>query len=168
MTASTTRTIDDIGTAPYIRYEDDQKYHDAALLSDAKVIAVQLGTDIFEPLLISEYHLLFELAYKGAVWANLPPPPGYNDQKKRLFMNQLAPKLGPEEFLELLMGKIKDQEKDEEQKRQKKNQPEWEMQEEIKEIKKEAKILIEMMQDIVVFNKILIHINSERYRYSKG
>lgn len=168
MTASTTRTIDDLGPAPYIRYEEDKQYYDASLLSDAKVIAVQLGTDVFEPLLIPEYHLLFELALKGAVWANLPPPPGYNEQKKRLFLNQLAPKLGPEEFLELLIGKIQDQEKDEEQKRQKRKQPQWEEESEIKEIKKEAKILIEMMQDIIIFNKILVHINSERLRYSKG
>jgi len=169
MTTPTSKTIDDLGTQSYVRFEEGKKYADEALLSESRVIALQLGTDVFEPLLIPEYHLLFDLALKGAVWANLPPPSKYNEQKKRLFTNQLAPKLGPEEFLEMLVSRINEKVEDEEEKKRKNDQTlNWEDEQELEEIKKEAKILIEMMQDITIFNKIITYINSERFRYSKG
>ena len=172
MSTKGTKTIDDIGIQSYIHYEENRKYFDEEFIFNGRSIATQLSTDIFEPILVSDYQILFELGTKGATWSLLPPPDKYNDQKGRLFTHQLAPKLGPEELIELQIGRIEDRRKEEKEKkdqdRKKHHLASWETEEEVKLIDKEANALIDMMQNIQVLNKIMAQISSERYRYCKG
>ncbi len=172
MSTKSTKTIDDIGIQSYIHYEENRKYFNEELISEGRSIASQLSTDIFEPMIVTDYQILFELGTKGTTWGNMPPPEKYNDQKGRLFTYQLAPKLGPSELLELQMGRIKEKQKNEKEKkeeeRKKEHRSSWESEEEVKLIDKEANTLIDMMQNIQILNKIMIQITSERYRYCKG
>ena len=160
------KTIDDLGIGTYTRYENDKATFDERYISDAGHVALQLGTDVFEPLYISEYHLLFEIGTRGALWGMMPPPPKYNEQKKRLFTHQLAPKLGPEEVIEMQINRIDG--KREQEKRKKRQRANIEESEENDDIDQEAEKLIQMMQDINLFNTIIAQVNAERYRYSKG
>lgn len=172
MSTKSTKTIDDIGIQSYISYEHNRKYFDEEMISNGRSIASQLSTDIFEPMIVTDYQILFELGTKGKTWSNMPPPEKYNDQKGRLFTHQLAPKLGPSELIELQMGRIQEKRKSEKEKRdeerKKEHRPSWESEEEVKLIDKEANALIDMMQNIQVLNKIMAQITSERYRYCKG
>ena len=172
MSTRSTKTIDDLGIQSYLHYEENRKYFDEEFAVNSRSIASQLSTDIFEPILVSDYQILFELNTKGATWSLMPPPPKYNDQKGRLFTHQLAPKLGPYELLELQMNRIEDKRKAEkdkqEEERNQHQKPSWEGEEEAKQIDKEANTLIDMMQNIQLLNKIMSEITSERYRYSKG
>ncbi len=172
MSTRSTRTIDNLDIQSYIHYEDNRKYFDEESANNARSIASQLSTDIFEPILITNYQLLFELGTKGTTWGLMPPPLKYNDQKGRLFTHQLAPKLGPCELIELQMHRIEEKRKTEKDKHdeQKKRQgtSSWEEEEEIKLIEKQAAALIDMMQNIQVLNKIMEQITAERYRYTKG
>jgi hypothetical protein len=172
MSVKSTKTIDDLGIQTYIHYEENRKYFDEEFASNSRAIASQLSTDIFEPIIVTDYQILFELGTKGSTWSLMPPPEKYNDQKGRLFTFQLAPKLGPTELLELQVNRIEQKRKTEKEKqedeKQKNKKPNWEQQEETKLIDKEANTLIEMMQKILVLNKIMAQIISERYRYSKG
>jgi len=172
MSTKSTRTIDNLDIQSYIHYEDNRKYFDEESASNARSIASQLSTDVFEPILITDYQRLFELGTKGTTWGLMPPPMMYNDQKGRLFTNQLAPKLGPSELIELQMHRIEEKRKTErdnhDNKKKKNEKSTWEGDEEIKLIDKQATALIDMMQNIQLLNKIMQQITAERYRYTKG
>ncbi len=158
MSTRSTKTIDDLGIQSYIHYEENRKYLDEEFAVNGRSVASQLSTDIFEPIMVTDYQILFELNTKGATWSLMPPPAKYNDQKGRLFTHQLAPKLGPYELLELQMNRINEKRKTETEKNQGN----------LKDIDKEANTLIEMMQNIQGLNKMMSEISSERYRYTKG
>ncbi len=168
MSAKTTKTIDDLGFQTYVQFEENRKYLDVEFGAQAKQVAGQITTDVFEPLIISDYQILFELNTKGSTWGLMPPPPQYNDQRGRLFTYQLAPKLGPYDLIELQISRIKEKQEEEKEQQKKKHTLSWETEQEIKQIDKEANTLIQMMQNIQTLNKIMEQINSERYRYSKG
>ncbi len=158
MSTKSTKTIDNLGIQSYIQFEENRQYHDDTFADTSRSIASQLTTDVFEPIIVTDYQLLFEVDTKGATWGLIPPPKKYHDQKGRLFTYQLAPKLGPFERIELQMTKIEDKKKSEE-----------EMQNpDFPQISKEASTLKDMMQTIQVLNTIMEHITSERYRYCKG
>ncbi|MBM3193628.1 MAG: hypothetical protein FJZ59_05295 [Chlamydiae bacterium] len=172
MSVKSTKTIDDLGIQSYLHYEENRKYFDEEFASNSRAIASQLSTDVFEPIIVTDYQILFELGTKGSTWSLMPPPLNYNDQKGRLFTFQLAPKLGPVELLELQMSRIESKRKEEKSKsvleKNGDKNPDSEGSEEGKHIDKEANTLIEMMQNILSLNKIMAQIISERYRYSKG
>lgn len=172
MSVKSTKTIDDLGIQTYLHYEETRKYFDGEFASNSQAIASQLSTDVFEPIIVTDYQILFELGTKGSTWSLMPAPQKYNEQKGRLFTFQLAPKLGPTELLELQMSRIEAKRKEEkskgEEEKNKGKKPDWEIAEEDKLIDKQATTLIEMMQNILSLNKIMAQIISERYRYSKG
>lgn len=172
MSTKSTKTIDDLGFQTYVQFEENRKYFDEEFISQAKDVASLTTTDVFEPLIVTEYQILFELNLKGGIWSVMPPPKHYNDQKGRLFTYQLAPKLGPYDLIELQMSRIEEKRKEEKERynedKKRDKSLSWESEQEIKQIDKEASTLIQMMQNIQVLNKIMEQINSERYRYSKG
>lgn len=152
MSTRATKTIDDLGIQTYTQFEENRIFYEEKYVSESKEIAYQLGTDVFEPILVPEYQTLFELGKKGVVWGMIRPPPRYNEQKKRLFTHQLAPKLGPQDLIDIQITRIDERSNDE-------GDP---------EISREADKLILMMKDINEYNKIIAYINAERFRYSKG
>lgn len=173
MTAKSTKTIDNLGFQVYLQYEEEKKGYEESYISDSKSVASQLETDIFEPILITDYQILFDLVPKPTSWSFLFTPEEFNDQKKRLFTHQLAPKLGPEEYLEMQIERIEDhledQEKEEKEQKQKKERLfAWQDEGDVKIMAKEAETLIELLKSINILNKIMIDVNAERYRYAKG
>ncbi len=176
MTQKSTRTIDNLGLDAYISYERERKGFEERYVSESKNVAYQIQADIFEPIIVSDYQLLFDLIPKGDTWVILMTPPEYNDQRRRLFTYQLAPKLGPEEYLEMQIERIEDTAQQAETERQEKEKEDqkkkrlfsWEAEEDPAAISKEAATLIELLKTINILNKIMIEINAERYRYSKG
>lgn len=215
MSTRSTKTIDDLGITVYSKYEEDRKYFDEEILSESKSIASQTTLDIFEPILISEHFTLFDINRGKTPFSMIFSPKKYNDQKKRLFTFQLAPKLGPQEMIDVHINRIEgrrdqelsslkkgkefeESEKEKEKKREKEEgQEEKSQKEEVeelptpskkklkeskestlasliienneeKEVLREAKILIQLMQDINILNKLISYIDAERHRYSKG
>ena len=169
MTQKTTRTIDNLGYDAYASYERERKGFEERYVTESKNVAYQLQADIFEPIIVSDYQLLFDLLPKGNTWVSLMSPPQFNDQRKRLFTYQLAPKLGPEEYVDMQIERIEDsvEEEEQEEKKGKKKLFAWE-EEGSSQISKEAATLIELLKTINILNKIMIEINAERYRFSKG
>ena len=180
MTGKATKTIDNLGPEAYHLYERGRKEFEEQYVTESKHVAHQLQADIFEPILVSDHQLLFDLTPKGNTWAAMHTPEEYNDQRKRLFTYQLAPKLGPEEYLEMQIERIEDSLEYEQKKHDAPPEPtydkkkkkerlfSWQGSGDIKTTAKEAQSLIELLKQINILNKIMIEINSERYRYSKG
>ncbi len=169
MTQKTTRTIDNLGLDAYISYERERKGLEEQYVTESKNVAYQLQTDIFEPIIVSDYQLLFDLTPKGNPWVFLMTPPEFNDQRRRLFTYQLAPKLGPEEYVEMQIERIEDTvDQEEKEEGKKKKRFSWQAEEEAPDTAKEAATLIELLKEINILNKIMIEVNAERYRYSKG
>jgi hypothetical protein len=172
MSAKTTKTIDDIGIDPYLAYEQNRKFFDQDYAKSDKTVAPQLITDVTNPIIISDYQMLFEINTKGASWSLMPAPDEYNLQKGRLFTHQLAPKLGPEDLIEFQIGKISQKVEEETNrltpKKRGRAKAKPEVNKELEEIKGEADTLINMMKNIQNLNKIIQQISSERYRYGKG
>lgn len=174
MSTKGSKTIDNLGVDASIRYSQDQQDFDEIFIRDSKRVALGSQLDILTPIYYDETSLLLDLRGKATPWAILAPPEHYNEQKKRLFNNQLGSAFGPEELLEMQETRIeeardsftKEDEKDEEQKDKKKLN--WEKDKENEEVTKQAKKLLDLMQDINFLNKIIELINSERYRYNKG
>lgn len=170
MSTRSTKTIDNLGIDVYRRYSEDQDTFDEIYIRDSKQVAQQSTLDVFLPIYEQESSTLFDLAGKGQPWALLVPPDKYNEQKRRLFMSQIAPAMGPEERLEIQEGRIEEVQK-EQKKREKKKQSShfaWEEEKEEEEIALEAKKLMDLLQDIAILNRIILAVNAERYRYNKG
>src|SRR3990167_8714143 len=143
MSTKATKTIDDLGFQSYYQFEENKKYLNEKLTVESRDVAIGMATDSFEPLVVTDYQLLFELNLKGGIWCLIPPPERYNEQKGRLFTFQLAPKLGPYELIELQMSRIQEKQKEEKENREKekKKKLSWEIEQEVKQIDKEANIL---------------------------
>lgn len=162
------KTIDNLGLQTYIRYEEERSRFGDDILIHAQEVASELTRDVSNPLLFSEFDLLFDLQKRARPWADILPPPTYKDQRRRLFTHQLAPKLGPEERVEAYQDRI-EQVRDQLKKKIAENKalvtatkPEEE------EMVKDAEKLILLMQDINGFNKMIDYAYKERNRYSKG
>jgi hypothetical protein len=169
MSTPLSKTIDNIGLQSYVKYEEDRKFFDAKFLDDSQKVASQIGMDVFEPILESEYQILFDIGKKETLWSTIYPPKRYNEQTKRLFVYQLAPRLGPADFIETLMSRVegkRQQEKEDRSDKEKKFM--WEEESPFEEVEEESKKLLQLLQNINVLNKMMQHINAERYRYNKG
>ena len=171
MTQNTTRTIDNLGADIYVSYEKGRRQLEQKYVSESRDVALQIQTDISEPFVITDFQLLFDLTPKAATWVYLSPPPNFKEQKRRLFTHQLAPKLGPEEYLEMQIERIEDaldQEEKKASKQPKKGLFAWEHDQQPNELKRSANTLIELLKKVKILNQIMIEINSERSRYSRG
>ncbi|MBM3202146.1 MAG: hypothetical protein FJZ56_07050 [Chlamydiae bacterium] len=171
MSTRSTKTIDNLGIEVYRRYDDDQSVLETVYIGESKQVALRSSLDILLPIQEDEVSLLLE-DEKSPPWALLCVPDKYNEQKRRLFTNQLTPASGPVDKLEMQEAKIEEIKEDLEKKIQEiKSQPSLitsEEQEETEDIAVQAKKLLDLLQDIRLSNKMIRDINAERYRYTKG
>jgi hypothetical protein len=158
-----TKTIDNLGIEVYRRYDDDQAGLEANYAADSKQVATRSTLDVFLPIHEGELSSLLELSEKAHPWASLTLPDKYNEQTKRLFINQLTPAMGPQDKLELQETKIEEIQQESGEKYTTKEEAY-----ESEEIALQAKKLLDLLQDIRVLNKIIADVNAERYRYNKG
>ncbi len=154
------KTIDNLGINAYTRFDTDHDLYDKKYIEESNQIVSKIRTDISKPMLISEYQLLFGVTSKEVTWAMMPPPNKYNEQTGRLFTNQLTPKCGPEEVIDMIINRISGQRDQEIAKINNGLEKE--------QIATKANKLISLMNDINVFNKMLEKINAERLMYVKG
>ena len=126
------------------------------------------------PFFKSEFDLIFETKQRHQQWAAFSPPPGYSTQRMRIFLHQVIPSLGTEEFQQTQMQKIQDRREANKKKRKEKKEagiaPEyaWEDEREEEEERKESKMLLELMDYVKELDKLLGAINARRSQYSKG
>lgn len=154
------RTIDNLGVEISTRYAEDREIYDESLIKEARIIPDQTRITTTLPSYTSEFEVLFELGKQRAFWAAFRAPPNYYAYRRRLFAEQIIPTLGSPDLQESKLERIEaigDEEK--------KKHPEPQEEE---EIEKEKKILKKLLNNLHLFDSILIDINSRRAQYQKG
>jgi len=168
------RTIDNLGVETSVRWATDQEFLDKALIQEAPRVSRQTEIDIYSPFYKSEFDLVFETKKRHQQWAAFFAPPGYSTQRMRIFLHQVIPSLGTEEFQQTQMQKIKDRCENNKEMRKKKKATgqtagyDWEDEREEEEEQKESKTLLDLMEYINSLDKLLGAINARRSQYSKG
>lgn len=168
------RTIDNLGVETSVRWATDQEILDKSFIQEAPRVSQQTTVDVYAPFYTSEFDLIFQTKQRHQQWAAFFAPPGYSTQKMRIFMHQVIPSLGTEEFQQAQMQKIKERCDSNKKKRQQNkiagqvSTYGWEDEREEEEEQKESKILLELMEYVHSLDKLLGAINSRRSQYSKG
>jgi hypothetical protein len=147
------RTIDNLGVEISTRYATDREVYDESLIKEARLIPSQTLVTTTLPLYSSEFDMLFELGKRRALWAAFRPPPNYNTSRRRLFAEQLIPDLGSPDFQDAKLERLEAFEKEEK---------------DGEEVKKEKEVLTKLLQNLHLFDQLLIDINSRRSQYQKG
>lgn len=158
------RTIDNLGLDISTRYAEDRAGFDEHLIKEARLIPSQTRIDVTEPAYPTEFDSLFELGERRVSWAFFLAPPSLNSYRRRLFSEQIIPKLGSPDKQEAQIERVEaigDQEK-------KKKQAEGATQSEELEVEIEKKIILNLLGKIHLFDQYLIDINSRRSQYQKG
>ncbi len=162
------RTIDNLGYDASERYARDQKLLDGheALTQEAKVIFAKTSIEVMKPVFQLETDQAFQGALKTGVWADFPPPLGYEEQK-RFFTHELLPSLGSGEKLELLKNKIS---QIGEQKEDNSDNPKQETTKtrEEEENEKEKQVLINLLNCLLHLDNCIIYVHAKRAQYHKG
>lgn len=171
MTSSTRKTIDNLGLDTSIRYAQDQQYLDASIIKETRNVPGTAEVDVSAPFFASEFDTLFELNKRNQGWALFVNPPGFLDQRKRLFTFNIIPSLGSDELYELHAQSIrdkvqKDKEKNKEKKRDKKGNYEDDI--ELDEEEKESIKLLALLDIIHELDRLLKEVLSKRSQYQKG
>lgn len=170
MTEKSIKTIDDLGRDVYLNYETARQLSEESFVTESKTVADQLQRDVSTPIYVSFVHHFFQLPVGGTLWSLPHPPPYFNEQKKRLFTHQLAPKFGPTEYLERQMERIEDKVEE-----LKSNTPSpngrilsWEHDPALSQTRHEGEVLIDLLESITLLNNDIEDVNAERIRFSKG
>ena len=168
------RTIDNLGVETSVRWATDQEVLDKSILNEAPRISQQTVVDVYSPFYTSEFDLIFQTKQRHQQWAAFFAPPGYTNQKMRIFTHQVIPSLGTEEFQQAQMQKIKERCDSNKKKRQENKEAgqasgyAWEDEREEEEEQKESKTLLALMEYIHSLDQLLGAINARRSQYSKG
>lgn len=168
------RTIDNLGVETSVRWATDQEFLDSSLVKESPLVAKQTTVDVYTPFFKSEFDLIFETKKRHQQWAAFFAPPGYTTQKMRLFLHQVIPSLGTEDFQQAQMQKIRDRREGNKKKRADKkaageaSEYAWEDEREEEEEGKESKTLLHLMEYIMELDELLNAINARRSQYSKG
>ena len=172
---SRSKTIDNLGIDPSVRYAQDQQYLDKSISKDTFYISSQAQVDVTLPCFSSEFDTIFQTSIRNRGWAAFASPSGFNEQKKRLFTFQILPSLGSEETVQIHAQRLKDRvEKEQEKQHKKKGQQDQDPAEHfeetirMQEAQQESKKLIRLIEIICNLDKILGEINSRRNQYQKG
>jgi hypothetical protein len=172
------KTIDNLGIDPSVRYAQDQEYLDRRITKDTSYISSQAQIEVSLPCFSSEFDHIFQTSLRNKEWAAFMNPPGFSEQKKRLFTFQVLPSLGTEETIQIHAQRLKDRLAKEEDKRRKKKKQrdsqEYKQEDafeediQFQEAEQESVKLLRLIEIICNLDKILIEINSRRNQYQKG
>ncbi len=168
------RTIDNLGVEVSTRYAEDKQVFDETLVKEARAIPVQTEIEVTTPFLPSELESLLQAQPTYITWASFSAPAYYFEQRKRLFTFQLIPSMGSEDKKESqaqkILAKLQSlaEEKGAKDKEKKDKRKKYEEERALEEEEKEKKILTSLLDTIVLFDKLIIEINSRRSQYQKG
>jgi len=162
------KTIDNLGIDPSIRYAQDQVYLDKRVVQDTYYISSQAQVDVTLPSFTSEFETLFQTSLYNKGWALFLSPPGFKEQRKRFFTFQILPSLGTEETMQVYMQRLCD--KVDKKKKRQRNLSSAAFEEDIldQEAEEETKKLLGLFAIISFLDKILLEVNSRRNQYQKG
>ncbi|NGX27120.1 MAG: hypothetical protein K940chlam6_01051 [Chlamydiae bacterium] len=157
---SMARTIDNLGVDISTRYAKDREIYDETLIKEARLIPMQTRVDTTVPTYSSEFDLLFELGKRGALWALFRAPPNYYVYRRRTFAEQLIPQLGSPDLQDAKLERLSALGNEEKERHENPRDEE--------EIEKETQILTKLLENLHIFDQLLIDINSRRSQYQKG
>jgi hypothetical protein len=168
------KTIDNLGLDTSVRWAKDQQYLDHSLIKESSMVSRQTTVDVTSPAYSSKFDSLFQINQRFIPWALLSAPKGYNLQKMRLFTFQTIPSLGTDEFLSVLMQRIKDRVDAQKEARAKRKETgkgseyPWQDEREEEEELRQSKSLIALLEYLQLLDKLMIEINARRSQYQKG
>lgn len=168
------KTVDNLGVEVSARYAEDKLFYDEKMVKESRVVPVQTEIDVTVPSFASEFEQLFETSRRNIFWADFFAPPKFNEQKKRLFTNQVIPSLGSSDKKEMQAARIgeivaKDRAKQEEKEKEGKGKrPTWEEQKELEEEEREKTAILSLFKAVSAKERDFIDINSRRGQYHKG
>ena len=173
---SKTKTIDNLGLEPYVRYALDQEYLDKELIHDSRFVPKQTQVDVSSPFYSSEFESMFQTTRRNRGWAEFQMPKGFQNTARSIFTFHVLPNLGSEDSFQMIAGKIRDKverdreknKKDQENRRNRGEPEDFEEDMIFDQEEKEAKTLLMLMDYILALDKILIEINSRRNQFQKG
>ncbi|MDE3056132.1 MAG: DUF5399 family protein [Verrucomicrobiota bacterium] len=152
------RTIDNLGIDASIRYAKDQQLFEASQIEESRLIPQKTEVVSSAPWAFDEFSALFAVGVeKRSSWALFPELPQDISASKSLFSHQLIPSLGREEKVASDAEKLEKLEA----LLQKEGTSSTGDQE-------DAKKLINLLQCLRKFDKILQLINGRRGQYQKG
>jgi hypothetical protein len=175
---SRSKTIDDLGIGTSVRYAKDQEYLDKTFSKASVFVPEQTQIDVSVPCFSSEFDMMFEISQRNKGWAAFLTPPGFKEQKKRLFTFQILPSLGPEEAQQIHADRIRSRletdrakrkkEKDKKEREGREKKAPFEEDIEFQEEEKESEVIIRLIELISNLDRILVEINSRRNQYQRG
>lgn len=148
------KTVSNLPVDVSIRWAKDQELlqQTKPYLTEAVTISQHAQKDVSIPTIFSEIDTLLGVLQKNPTWALFYLPPGYNQQKRRLFTFQIASFLGSDEQQEMQIQRIEaTSEEGEEDER-----------------KKEKQVLLKLLNMVQHLNRDLIDILSRCRQYQKG
>jgi len=154
------RTIDNLGIEISNRYAEDRELFDESYIKDARAVTSQTSVASTLPSHLPEFDLLFDLGRRKASWANFYAPSRYAASRRRLFAEQLIPKLGTPDKQEAQLQRV---EAVGEMEKTRHTLPTA-----IERVEEEKQILLKLLGNLHLFDQLLIDINSRRAQYQKG
>lgn len=148
------KTISNLPVDVSIRWAEDQKIlqETKPYITEAVGISQHAQKDVSMPAVFSEIDALVGALRIHPTWANFYLPPGYNEQRRRLFTSQIAPFLGTDEQQDVQIQRIEAASEEEEQ----------------DERKREKAVLLKLMKMMHDLNRDLIDIITRCRQYQKG
>lgn len=163
------RTIDNLGPEPSIRYAIDSEELDKSLTQDSRAAAVHATVDVTAPYYPSEADAMVGSQLKHYPFSAFKPPLRYNIQKRRIFTHQVLPSLGSDEMLlthqERLRGLVQ---KHRDKHDERENKEGWEEDQEMEDEEKESEVLLAFFDLLISFDKILLDVFSGRNQFQRG
>lgn len=151
------KTIDNLGIDASDRFAGDRAAFDETIIREAGV-GRQAQIDVSEPAYVSEFDLLLGIG-GGAPWATTAPPAGYEEQKNRLFAEQIVPRFGSPDKQDALLEKVKEMEIGG-------KSPTWDPKQENLNFEKQT--LVTLLTKMKALNKDAIEIYEGRNLYHRG
>lgn len=165
------RTIDQMGIDASSRYARDQSQLNTTLIQESRYIPQKAEISVLKPYMPAEFdHYL--TPNKVILWAAFPPPPTYNVMLP-LFTHQLIPSLGSLEKQEADLEKVQALEdslsKPHKERKHSSDEENEEDDEKTRRLQyQEARVVLNLLQTINKFDRVLASINARRNQYQRG
>ncbi|MFI5334141.1 MAG: DUF5399 family protein [Chlamydiales bacterium] len=166
------KTIDNLGPDASSRYAEDKRLYDEKWVKEARIVPQQAEIDVTLPSFPSEFDLLFETTKRRVSWADFYAPPKFNEQKRRLFTQQMIPSLGSSDKKEALMRRVTEIVEKTKARlghtTEEKRTLSWDEERELQDEEKEKTRILKLLQKVDFFERAYVDINSFRKQYQKG
>jgi hypothetical protein len=164
-------TIDNLDIKIHERYAQDQKILDRKYITESVLLSPHFEITGTSSIYSSKWEELFEMHIKNIPWAAFCPPPRYQMQAKRFFSYRILPTIY-----------LRDEHDEEDQNSEDEKNSENQYGEVLKKalqtgkgkkqdshlFEKDKTAIINMLQSVILLDKLLGQINSRKLQYHKG